>query len=127
VSQCLPIFVQGVLQERGQLLVVEQPESQLHPTAQLELGGFFAALWTERQVPSIIETHSANLLLRIRKLIKKEELKSSDVSVAYFTVEDRKVVVRNLDIHADGSPDGVLRRGRNRSHRNGSLRCARLQ
>lgn len=103
VSQCLPIFVQGVLQERGQLLVVEQPESQLHPTAQLELGGFFAALWTERQVPSIIETHSANLLLRIRKLIKKEELKSSDVSVAYFTVEDRKVVVRNLDIHADGS------------------------
>ena len=69
VSQCLPLFVQGALNHRGQLLVVEQPEAQLHPTAQLELGSFFAELWKSRGVPSLIETHSGNILLRLRSLI----------------------------------------------------------
>lgn len=103
VSQCLPIFVQGVMHDRRQLLLVEQPEAQLHPTAQLELGSFFAALWNERKVPSIVESHSANVLLRLRKLVKKGELKPEDVSVAFFSVDESKVVVKNLDIQPDGS------------------------
>lgn len=58
VSQCLPIFIQGAMHYPGQLLIVEQPEAQLHPTAQLGMGSFFADLWNERKVPSLIETHS---------------------------------------------------------------------
>ncbi len=127
VSQCLPIFIQGAMHYPNQLLVVEQPESQLHPTAQLELGSFFANLWKQRQVPSIVETHSGNILLRLRKLISKGKIAPEDVSVAYFTIgkgsrpgrqrlddlleelvgtgEGRfpAVVVKNLDIKPDGS------------------------
>ena len=112
VSQCLPIFVQGAMQVPGQLLLVEQPEAQLHPTAQLELGTFFAELWKERKVPTILETHSANIILRLRKLISQNKLAPSDVSIAYFHVADlpqkrgnplKAVIVRNLDINPDGS------------------------
>jgi predicted ATPase len=111
VSQCLPIFVQGVMHHPGQLLLVEQPEAQLHPTAQLELGSFFAELWSKRSVPTIIETHSANVLLRLRRLVKDGRLKPADVSVAFFTVEKvhepgrgtfPAVVVRNLEIDQEG-------------------------
>jgi predicted ATPase len=100
------------MQVRGQLLLVEQPEAQLHPTAQLELGTFFAELWNEREVPTIIETHSANIILRLRKLISQGKLAPSDVSLAYFHVADvpqkrgkplKAVVVKNLDINPDGS------------------------
>ena len=42
VSQCMPILVQGLLMRRGTHLFVAQPESHVHPTAQLELGSFFA-------------------------------------------------------------------------------------
>ena len=66
-------------------LMVEQPEAQLHPTAQLEMGGFFADLWNKRKVGSIIETHSDNILLRLRRLIAKGDLSHKDVSIAYFT------------------------------------------
>ena len=105
VSQCLPLFIQGVMHDPYQLMLVEQPEAQLHPTAQLELGSFFAALWSEKKVPAIIETHSANVLLRLRRLVKEGEIKPEEITVAYFTVDDEKKVpvVKNLDIRADGS------------------------
>jgi predicted ATPase len=107
VSQCLPLFIQGAMHNHHQLLLVEQPEAQLHPTAQLELGSFFGALWSERGVPALIETHSANVLLRLRRLVKEEQIKPDEITVAYFTVEERArgavVVVKNLDIQADGS------------------------
>ena len=91
-------------------LMVEQPEAQLHPTAQLELGSFFADLWTQRQVGSIIETHSANILLRLRRLIAKGDLSYEDVSVAFFTFneESNMPTVRNLDINEDGSMQAGL-------------------
>lgn len=111
VSQCLPILVQGALMAPYTSLVVEQPEAQLHPTAQLELGSFFADLWKKRNVVSIIETHSDNILLRLRRLIAKGELSHQDVSVAFFTFDESNrnmPIVRNLDIHEDGSmQDGL--------------------
>ena len=106
VSQCLPILVQGAIMSSFSTLMVEQPEARLHPTAQLELGSFFADLWKQRQVASIIETHSDNILLRLRRLIAKGDLPHEDVSVAYFTFDEdngNMPIVKNLDINEDGS------------------------
>jgi len=111
VSQCLPVFIQGALMAPYTSLAVEQPEAQLHPTAQLELGSFFADLWTMRNVGSIIETHSSNILLRLRRLIAKGDLSCRDVTVAYFTIDDENgdmPVVKNLDINDDGSMEAGL-------------------
>ena len=111
VSQCLPIFVQGALMPSYAHLMVEQPEVQLHPTAQLELGSFFAELWKTRKVGSIIETHSDNILLRLQRLVAKGDLSTEDVSVAYFANDEKKdnmPVIKNLDINEDGSmADGL--------------------
>lgn len=63
-------------------------------------------------MPSLIETHSGNILLRLRNLVSQGLLRSEDISVAYFTVEEVKqkgippfkgVVVKNLSINPDGS------------------------
>lgn len=110
VSQCLPILVQGAIMAPRTTLMVEQPEAQLHPTAQLELGSFFAELWKERQVGSIIETHSANILLRLRRLIAKGDLSHEDVSVAFFTFDEdtNMPTVKNLGIAKDGSMQAGL-------------------
>ena len=107
-SQCLPILVQGAMMHPYDTLMVEQPETQLHPTAQLELGSFFADLWTERSVSSIIETHSGNVLLRLRKLVARKEMKADDISIAFFDIEDGKAVIKNLDINEDGSMEDGL-------------------
>ena len=111
VSQCLPILVQGAIMPPYTSLMVEEPEAQLHPTAQLEMGTFFADLWKKRQVGSIIETHSRNILLRLRRLIAKGELSPEDVSVAYFTADEQNnnmPITKNLDINEDGSMEPGL-------------------
>lgn len=92
-------------------LMVEQPEAQLHPTAQLEMGSYFADLWQQRQVASVIETHSDNILLRLRRLVALGELAPQDISVAYFSFEEdnrRMPIVKNLDINPDGSLEAGL-------------------
>ena len=108
VSQCIPIFVQGAIMPRYTSLMVEQPEAQLHPTAQLELGSFFADLWRERSVGSIIETHSSNILLRLRKLVAEKKTKADDISVVFFDIEDGKAIIKNLDINQDGTMEDGL-------------------
>ena len=111
VGQCLPVMVQGAIMAPATTLMVEQPEAQLHPTAQLELGSFFADLWNKRQVSSIIETHSDKILLRLRRLIAQGALSYEDVSVAFFTFDENNrnmPVVKNLDINQDGSMQAGL-------------------
>ena len=109
VSQCIPIFVQGAIMPRYTSLMIEQPEAQLHPTAQLELGSFFADLWnSKRKVGSIIETHSSNILLRLRKLVAEKQMEAGDISVAFFDIDDGKAVIKNLDINQDGSMEDGL-------------------
>jgi predicted ATPase len=107
VSQCLPIFVQGALLRPEQLLMVEQPEAQLHPSAQLELGTFFAELLNERKVTSLIETHSSQLILRLRRLVANGTLKPEDISLAYVHVDEGMPRIKNLDI----MPNGNLEKG----------------
>lgn len=105
VSQCLPVLVQGAIMPSHSSLLLEQPEAQLHPTAQLEMGSFFSDLWTKRNVSSVIETHSGNILLRLRRLIAKGELSHDAVSIAYFTSDDKTNMptIKNLDINENGS------------------------
>ena len=111
VGQCLPVLVQGVIMDPHTTLMVEQPEAQLHPTAQLELGSYFADLWNKRNVSSIIETHSDNILLRLRRLIARGELSHEAVSVAFFTFDEQNgnmPIIKNLDINEDGSMQAGL-------------------
>ncbi|MCX6865274.1 MAG: hypothetical protein NTV46_03465 [Verrucomicrobia bacterium] len=108
VSQALPVFVQGAIMEDGEVLTVEQPEAQLHPTAQLELGSFFAELWKKRGVASIIESHSGNVLLRLKHLVRKGDLSPDDVGVCYVLPVNGTTEVRNLRMKADGDLEDGL-------------------
>ena len=110
VSQILPVIVQGAIMPKGGQLMVEQPEAQLHPTAQLEMGSFFADIWKEFGVGSIIETHSNNILLRLRRLVANGTINKDDVSVAFFEIDEKgRATVKNLSIELDGSmePDDL--------------------
>lgn len=70
---------------RSEVIVIEQPELHLHPSAQSILGDMFAECVNDpdRNVQFIIETHSENLLLRVQKNIRDGVLDAAKVRVIY--------------------------------------------
>ena len=86
-------------------LAIDHPELHLDPLAQVEMGAFFAQLWKEKSVFSIIETQSDYILIRLRRLVAQGYLKPQDISIAFFSYEDDSngPTITNIDINEDGT------------------------
>lgn len=89
VSQVLPVIVAALFAEPGHIVIVEEPESHLHPLAQSELANLFAEVSKQRGVQFIIETHSEHLFRRMQTLMARKEIGPTDATM-YFVERDGK-------------------------------------
>jgi len=108
VSQALPLVVSDVALPKNSVLLVNQPEVHLHPTAQAQLANYFSTRLGERQY--IVETHSEYLINRLRLLAQQGKLDPDKVAIVFFHSSPRsKKVVRKYDIQLqrDGSLKGA--------------------
>ncbi len=83
VSQVLPVIVAALFAKSGHIVIVEEPESHLHPLAQTELAELFATISRERKVQFIIESHSEHFLNRLQRRVAEGVIESDDIA-AYF-------------------------------------------
>lgn len=83
IGQAFPVIVEGLRTPPHGTFLVQEPEIHLHPDAQLSMGSFLLELSrSSRQV--VAETHSENLLLRVRRLVaQRDEVRPEDVSVVH--------------------------------------------
>ncbi len=70
LSYVLPVLVALLTAEKDRLIIIENPESHLHPRGQAELGKLLA-LATQTEAQIIIETHSDHILNGIRVAVKE--------------------------------------------------------
>lgn len=87
IGQALPVLVEGLRTPKGGAFIVQEPEINLHPDAQLAMADFlFELSQSGRQV--IVETHSEHVLLRIRRRLlsdtKKGIISQEHVSMIYI-------------------------------------------
>lgn len=76
-SQILPVVVQCLVAEPGDLVLLEQPELHLHPRPQQILGDFLLGIaQTGRQL--IVETHSEYLVNRLRRRMVEQGLEADE-------------------------------------------------
>ncbi|MBN1285145.1 MAG: DUF3696 domain-containing protein [Anaerolineae bacterium] len=73
ISQILPVVVLLHFVPEGSIVLVEQPEIHLHPSAQSELADLFLDVAYERNLQLIIESHSEHLLIRLQRRIAEAE------------------------------------------------------
>lgn len=99
VSQVIPVIVAALFAQPGHIVIVEEPESHLHPLAQSKLAELFARVSKERNVQFIVETHSEHLFRRMQTLIAKQDIKPSEAAM-YF-VERKGTVARLLPLDLD--------------------------
>lgn len=91
----------------AQLVVVEEPEEHLHQSAH----GAVADLLIEcsNRVQTVVETHSENLILRLRRRIAEGLLGVEDLAL-YYVDSDRNIIPISIDEYgaADNWPAGVF-------------------
>jgi len=103
VSQVLPILV-DTIQRSGtnDVFLLQQPEVHLHPSAQAELGSYFAQQ-VKKNGRFVIETHSDFIVDRIRMEVRKKTLRPEDVSLLYFERAKSGATIHHLELANDGS------------------------
>jgi hypothetical protein len=102
VSQSLPVIVALHAAIPGEAVYVEQPETHLHPRAQMALAGVLADA-ANRGVRVVAETHSALLLLGVQALVAEGKLSPDEVKLHWFTRrEDGSTKITSADLDAAG-------------------------
>ncbi len=91
-TQILPlIFRIGLIERKNyvQYVIIEEPETNLHPNLQSKLADFFVKMSTELNVHFIIETHSEYLIRKLQYLTANKEIKPEYTVIYYFYEPDR--------------------------------------
>lgn len=83
ISYALPVIVALLTAQEGKLIIIENPESHVHPRGQAALGRLLAAA-TQTGAQIIVETHSDHILNGIRVALKEKIAKPEDVIAYYF-------------------------------------------
>lgn len=70
-------------QEENEIIIIENPEAHLHPSAQSKLGYFLAKISNHIQI--IIETHSEHIINGIRLATLEDDINNNNISINFFS------------------------------------------
>lgn len=116
VSQVLPVLVQSYLKNTSDINVMEQPVLHLHPAAHAAVADRLLDSVVKDRKSYVIESHSANVLLALRRAVCDPEvnLSASDV-VVYFIDADSELPITKIEVMDNGDltswPTGVFGEG----------------
>ena len=89
LTHALPVVTACLAAQPGTLLIVENPEAQLHPRGQATIGRLLA-LTAANGVQVIIETHSDHVLNGIRLAVKDGKLPADQTKLHFFSRQPGK-------------------------------------
>lgn len=82
-SYALPVLIAGLTASKDSILIVENPEAHLHPSAQSMITKFLGFV-ANRGVQVFIETHSEHILNALRVMVVQRSINAQDINVMYF-------------------------------------------
>lgn len=103
VSQVLPVIVACLYAPRGHIVIVEEPESHLHPLAQAALAELFVSIAKTRKVQVVAETHSEHLFRRMQTLMAKDAVEPSSCALYFIERHNGDVQLRRLEPNEFGA------------------------
>ncbi|GAF04639.1 AAA family ATPase [Saccharicrinis fermentans] len=111
VNMLLLLLIRIVEAKENAILMLEEPESNLHPAFQSKLAELLADAHEHYHIRFVVETHSEYLIRKFQYLVAspKYSVKADDVSISYLYHPDKipqgKKQVEKLEIR----PDGILK------------------
>jgi predicted ATPase len=83
LSYVLPIIVSLLTAQKNKIIIIENPESHIHPKGQAELGRLMAFA-AEFGAQLFIETHSDHIINGVRVSVKDGLIKKDNVKIPFF-------------------------------------------
>lgn len=116
ISQSLPLIARAFRPcSEETLIIVEEPESHLHPYAHSQIAQLFAeSIKEDRNKKYLIETHSQNFILRLRRLIAEGFLNENDLGIYYVDFNEEKNESNLVEVEIDEGggvkwwPEGIF-------------------
>ncbi len=109
-SQLIPIVLKiiNTVESNSEILIIEEPEANLHPNLQSKLADIFAlAVKTFPRLNLIIETHSEYLIRKLQYLTAKGDISPNETSIYYFNadkyVSPQEPKVKQIEIRENGN------------------------
>ena len=108
ISQILPIIVQLYYAPINSIIIIEQPELHLHPSAQSALADIMIAAIQAREdakprnIQLIIETHSEHFLRRFQRRMAESKLNQDSFSAFFANNEIFPAVLEPLQMNLFG-------------------------
>jgi predicted ATPase len=96
ITYVLPIITAILKAKKGDLIIIENPETHLHPKAQSKIAKL-CAIATANGIQIILETHSDHILNGIRVAIKEDILKPEQSKIYYFS-KDKNNLETKVDL-----------------------------
>jgi len=115
ITYVLPVILSILKSKPGDILIIENPESHLHPKGQSKIGSLIAYA-AQNGVQIFLETHSDHIINGIRVAVKNKDLNKEDVKIFFFErfmdEIDVQTIVHDILIDENGElnkyPDGFL-------------------
>lgn len=104
ITYVLPVVVALLTAEKGDMIIIENPEAHLHPAGQRMLGELIARAGAGG-VQVLVETHSEHIVNGVRISVKEKQISKDEVQVAFFyknEEDDYKHTYKSLKINEDG-------------------------
>lgn len=95
MSQVLPIVTRAFTKcDEETLIMIEEPETHLHPAAHGNLAQLFVESLEDANKYYLVETHSLNFILRLRRLVAEKKVKKDNIRIYYVDfLEDKNYSV----------------------------------
>jgi predicted ATPase len=109
ISQVLPVLVQCFYAPAGSIILMEQPEIHLHPSAQSALADVMIDIINskengeDRGIQLVIETHSEHFLRRLQRRIAEDAIRQEKISAYFANIAKTPATLEPLQIDIFGN------------------------
>ncbi|GHT93480.1 hypothetical protein FACS1894140_6550 [Spirochaetia bacterium] len=115
ISYVLPVILALLTAAKGEIVIIENPESHIHPRGQAEMGKLIA-LAAQNGAQLFVETHSDHILNGIRVAVKESLIEKNNVNILFFdkvtTDAEQYTKITQILVDKNGSlseyPDNFL-------------------
>lgn len=105
-SYIILLLTSVMLAQKGDLVIIENPEAHLHPTAQAKLMKYLISTSSEKGVQIIIETHSDHIVNGALIGVHNQIIDKHDMDIVFFDRNgkiDSDLTIENLEITRQGT------------------------